>query len=158
MRVLIVSDSHGDRGSLKAAAEKTRPDQILHLGDYLRDAVALAQALPGIPVTAVSGNCDTYDRKNKAPEECILTLEGHRVLLCHGHCHNVKAGTQALARHARQQNARVCLFGHTHVPHLSEPEPGLLLINPGSIGASVRREYALLEITAEEIRCQLKTL
>lgn len=157
MRILIVSDSHGNLDGLKRVVRKEQPEHIIHLGDYTRDAAALARAFPSIPMDVVGGNCDAFDRRNPAPLEQIITVEGHRILMCHGHTFQVKNDPDALLAHARQQNVRVCLFGHTHVPHMSERE-GLLLVNPGSVGASLRREYAILEITTDGIRCALKTM
>ncbi|MGM9549641.1 MAG: metallophosphoesterase family protein [Faecousia sp.] len=158
MRILVVSDSHGDLDSLQTAVRKTQPDRIFHLGDYTRDAAALARLFPQIPLDNVSGNCDTFDRKNIAPAERLLLIEGHRILLCHGHSHQVKSGLDVLIAYARKQAVRVCLFGHTHTALCREPEPGLLLVNPGSIGAALRREYAVLEITPEQLHCTRRTL
>lgn len=158
MRILIVSDSHGNLDGLKRVVRKEQPDHIIHLGDYTRDAAALARVFPSVPIEVVGGNCDAFDRRNPAPLEQVMTVEGYRILLCHGHTFQVKTDLSALISHARQQNVHACLFGHTHIPHMSEPEPGLLLVNPGSVGASVRREYAILEISAAGIRCALKTM
>lgn len=158
MRILIVSDSHGNLDGLKKVVRKEKPDRIIHLGDYTRDAAALAREFSSIPMDVVGGNCDAFDRRNPAPPERVMTVEGHRMLLCHGHTFQVKNDLSPLISYARQQNVRACLFGHTHVPHMSEPEPGLLLVNPGSAGASFRREYAVLEVTADGIRCILKTV
>ena len=156
MRILIVSDSHGNLDGLKRVVRKEQPERIIHLGDYTRDAASLARDFPTIPMNVVGGNCDAFDRRNPAPLEQIITVEGHRILLCHGHTFQVKNDLSALISHARQENVRVCLFGHTHIPHMSEP--GMMLVNPGSVGASLRREYAILEITTDGIRCALKSM
>lgn len=156
MRILIMSDSHGNLDGMKKVARKELPDRIIHLGDYTRDAAALMKEFPLIPMDIVGGNCDAFDRRNPAPPERVITVEGHRLLLLHGHAFQVKSDLSQLIAYARQQGVDVCLFGHTHVPHMSEP--GLLLVNPGSVGASLRREYAILEIVENNVRCALKTM
>ena len=56
MKVLVVSDSHGDIESLCRAAERERPDLALHLGDGWRDAELLARRYPDLPVEQVTWN------------------------------------------------------------------------------------------------------
>ena len=58
MRILVLSDSHGVMRYMEQAAERERPDLILHLGDYERDAERLASRYPEYPVRSVPGNCD----------------------------------------------------------------------------------------------------
>ena len=92
MRILILSDSHGNLKSMKQAVERTKPDQIVHLGDYWRDGEALKNEFPLLPVAQVIGNCDLYDFSAKGgKDQLLLTLDGHRVMLCHGHRYHVKS-------------------------------------------------------------------
>ena len=63
MKIAVFSDTHGSsRGMIKAVAEY-EPDQIIHLGDGMRDTEALEAEFPMIPVCRVAGNCD-YDSQN----------------------------------------------------------------------------------------------
>ena len=71
MNILVFSDSH------------------FHLGDVSRDARALGQQFQQLPIACVCGNCDG---PSDLPAQRILTLEGKRVLLCHGHTYGVKSG------------------------------------------------------------------
>ena len=48
MKLLVFSDSHGNIEHMRRAVEQERPDQILHLGDVMRDAVELSVAYPNI--------------------------------------------------------------------------------------------------------------
>ena len=57
MRIAVFSDSHGVKEPMLAAIEEQKPDMVLHLGDYVRDAEAIACLLytsdaadDGIPV------------------------------------------------------------------------------------------------------------
>ena len=88
MKILVLSDSHGNVDNMARAVELTRPRHILHLGDCLRDAQALHERFPDIPMDTVPGNCDwgSFD----APER-LLGFDGVRVLMMHGHTRNVKS-------------------------------------------------------------------
>src|SRR5690606_26470360 len=87
----------------------------------------------------VRGNCDGY--LATAPEEMMLTIEGTRLLLTHGHRHRVKQGLLALAYRAREAGVQVALYGHTHVPSV-ERVGDIVLINPGALMSG---RYAVLE-------------
>ena len=64
MRILVLSDSHGAVEACRLAVEQSAPDQILHLGDCVRDAERLHALFPAIPLTGVPGNCDWADADN----------------------------------------------------------------------------------------------
>lgn len=166
MRILILSDSHGDVASMLRAVERTRPDQIIHLGDCWRDGEELKKQLPLLPVAQVLGNCDTWSFSSppaqssgswslgaQRTEQLLLTLDGHRVFLCHGHRYQVKSSLLALSYAAREAGAELCLFGHTHVPCLDTTE-GLTLLNPGSIGRPFH-DFAVAETDGGRLRCAL---
>ena len=44
MKILVLSDSHGNISNMEAAVEREQPRMILHLGDCWRDAERLAAA------------------------------------------------------------------------------------------------------------------
>jgi putative phosphoesterase len=61
------------------------------------------------------------------------TLGGKRFFFTHGHVYDVKYGLYRLDLAAREYQADIALFGHTHVPY-EEYADGLYLFNPGSLG------------------------
>ncbi|OYD08296.1 metallophosphoesterase family protein [Paludifilum halophilum] len=139
MRVLIISDSHGDGDRLKRIAEEVAADHIIHCGDFSTDA----EELPSRPMTVVQGNCDWEDK----PLEDWWEKEGVRFFVTHGHRHQVKSSFLPLRYRAEETGAQVACFGHSHVP-VCEQSGNILLINPGSI--TMPREfpqptYAVLE-------------
>lgn len=170
MRILILSDSHGDVESMARAVERTKPDQIVHLGDCWRDGEELKKRFPLLPVAQVLGNCDVWSfssppvqsggdvwyLRQRQTEQLTLTLDGHRVFLCHGHRYQVKNSLLSLSYAAREAGAELCLFGHTHVQHM-ETIDGLTLLNPGSIGP-VFHGYAVAETDGGKLRCALLRL
>lgn len=142
LKIIVFSDSHGDAAGMVDVLERERPDRVFHLGDYLRDAEELEWAYPDLHIDMVAGNCDWH---SSAAREQILDLQGCRLLLCHGHTYGVKNGLSALARAAREQQADVALFGHTHEAHSSR-KMGVSLCNPGSCGMGLTPTYGLLTI------------
>ena len=142
--ILIFSDTHGNRTALrKAYPIMKETDYIFHLGDGARDLDRLF--LVDTPLWAVRGNCDWSSSDFADRTERLLHLEGHTILLCHGHEWGVKGGLGALIAHAADVGADIVLFGHTHKPTLQVIAAGeqigktklsrpMYLFNPGSIG------------------------
>lgn len=141
MKVLVLSDSHGNVDNMARAVEKTAPRLIIHLGDCWRDAEELHDLFPRIPLEQVPGNCD-FGRFEA--EERLLFLEDKRVLIAHGHTMRVKYGLLSAQYRAQEMAADALLFGHTHIP-LIENDGALILLNPGSIGDRSRPTYGVLE-------------
>jgi uncharacterized protein len=100
-----------------------RADLILHAGD-LMDPALLDELAAHAPVEAVRGNLDLPG----LPETLELEFGGVRVAMIHD-C-GPRRGRRARARR-RFPDARVVVFGHSHIP-LLEDEAGLMLLNPGS--------------------------
>ncbi len=145
MELLIFSDSHGRADGMQDAIARQvgRIGGVCFLGDGLRDAESLR--FSPAPLYAVRGNCDWHASEALYPTELTLSMEGHTLLLTHGHLLGVKGGVGALISHAVALGADIVLFGHTHRQHLevlptgSETASGTLsrplyLFNPGSIG------------------------
>lgn len=145
MELLIFSDSHGRAENIQSALERQvkSPDAVLFLGDGARDLDRIF--LCDTPLWAVRGNCDWSSSDFADRTERLLYLEGHTVLLVHGHEWGVKGGLGALTLHAADVDADVVLFGHTHKPTLETVATGtqigrttlsrpMYLFNPGSIG------------------------
>ncbi len=119
-----------------------RPDGVLFLGDGLRDAELWEGEIPWY---MVRGNCDWFG--GERPDEIVMAMEGHTLLLTHGHRYSVKSGLGALLSHAVEVGADVVVYGHTHKPDLQIVDAGeeiagkmlekpIYLFNPGSIGSS----------------------
>lgn len=141
MKVLVLSDSHGNLKNMERAVELTVPRSIIHLGDCWRDAEELHDLYPRIPLEQVPGNCD-FGRFEAT--ERLLFLEDKRVLIAHGHTMNVKYGLLSAQYRAQEKGADILLFGHTHEP-LVENDGALILLNPGSIGDRSHPTYGVLE-------------
>jgi len=149
MRILVISDSHGHNEKVEEAVRRAGPvDMLIHCGD-VSQGESYIRSLVACPVHMVAGNNDFF---LDLPRYKIIQVEGHRILLIHGHRHRVHSGVGELRKLARKHKADIVMFGHTHRPYLSEEE-GLTLLNPGSI-AYPRNQgriptYLLMEIFDE---------
>ena len=153
MKLLILSDSHRKMDYMYQAVEREKPDRIIHLGDHERDAMRLAERYPGIPLWSVSGNCD----HGAGPERIVDVLEGVRFFVTHGHTLRVKYGLLRAELAAREAEANVLLFGHTHRA-MCDWHNGLWILNPGTCSGMGPITYGVIELYRGSVRpaiCEL---
>ena len=151
MKILVLSDSHGNVDNMARCVEMIQPRHILHLGDCIRDAEALQDLFPEIPLTCVPGNCD-WGRTEQA--EVLCELGGKRILLMHGHTRSVKHTVMNARYAAMEAWADILLFGHTH--HSCVDYDGTLyLMNPGSIGDYHAPTYGVITIEGNRTDCSV---
>lgn len=134
MKILVFSDSHGKGERMKRIIEKSDCDTVLFLGDGLREFDQTRVEFPDKLFLSVRGNCDGYDGTR---EEQIMTLDGIRILMLHGHTRGVKHGIEVLEAYGRVVGADLILYGHTHTPdnrYVSDKGKPYYVFNPGSIG------------------------
>lgn len=148
MRVLIFSDTHGNIDAcINTVSLLGQVDMVVHLGDYIRDAIRLAQKFPNIKIECVSGN---NDFGVFGEHERIIEAGGRRLFITHGHRERVKSSLDALADKVKSQDADIGLFGHTHRPLYGQVN-GVWLLNPGSASSLMAAEPScgILEIDTE---------
>jgi uncharacterized protein len=151
MRLLVISDSHGNYPQVLKAHELAGPvDHIIHLGDGADDALLLEQLLE-VPIFQVGGNCDMDYR---LPQELTLDLGACRLFLTHGNRHMVKSGLRQLIDKGMEVGATVTLYGHTHRPAVHR-ESGMLLVNPGALKQGLPGSYAILTVTGAEAQAEI---
>lgn len=136
------------------AVRREKPDYIIHLGDHATDADALSRLFPLLPMISVTGNCDFTDRSR---ETRIVELGGVRLFMTHGHRYGVKQDLLRLTLAAREAEAQVALFGHTHQP-LVEQRDGLWLVNPGACGPTLRPTCAIITIDRQGLQCRIQCI
>ena len=155
MKLLIVSDSHGDWRILQTLVEKENPDAVLHLGDHIGDAQKLSILCPHIPVEAVSGNCDGFFPKDGT--DLVLSYEGVRFFLTHGHAYGVKSGLHHLSFAGRNAQVDAILFGHTHQACVDKTKDGVWMVNPGTAGGvHAPASYVLAHVKQGKVNFELK--
>lgn len=147
MRILVVSDTHGDtRNLIETIRCNSKAEVIIHCGDGADDVSEVKALFSDRMFISVRGNCDLCC---DAPYTESITLEGKKLLVTHGHLYSVKYDLYSLACFARQEQADMVLFGHTHVP-ASVYDDGLYMLNPGSL-RGYGGSYALVDITDKGI-------
>jgi len=148
--LLVFSDSHGTT-YLERLAEVTKfCDEAVFLGDVLDDADEFAM-YASMPMMRVAGNCDFFCRDAR---EIVVTIEGVRLLICHGDAYGVKYSMREIIRRAGEVGAQVVLYGHTHRAR-AEYQEGILLVNPGAMRS---HEYAVLKLECGKAVPTLHTL
>lgn len=151
MKILLVSDTHGNFQTPLEIFKETGAEMLIHLGDEIEDAFTLETAIEH-PVIKVPGNCDP---RAKEPRELLQSIVGHQFFITHGDLYRVKNGLHRLVEKAQSLRAAVVLFGHTHVPMIQKQD-GILLINPGTLMVgSDARSYALLNVTHFKITSEI---
>lgn len=131
MKILVLSDSHGNLNNIKKATDAygKNANVIVHCGDGTRgEAEWIKQNCKNNMVVCVKGNCDFGSTLNDVE---ILSLEGFNVMITHGHLYGVKMGLTNLSYKAEENNCNMVLFGHTHIP-TDETIGNIRMINPGS--------------------------
>ena len=165
VRIAAVSDTHLPRfgrvlpRALVDGVRAARVDLIVHLGDFTEPFVpALFEALA--PFDAVAGNNDGPELVARFGRSKVLELDGARVGLTHG---DLGLAGRTSAERARTtftgDGVGLVLFGHSHAPLVERAPGGPLLVNPGSPTdkrAQPRYSWALVEITAGEVRAELR--
>lgn len=151
MKILVVSDTHGNYLAPVKILEETGAEMLIHLGDEINDALTL-ELIVDVPVIKIPGNCDHGARD---PRERLEEISGRMFFMTHGDLYMVKSGLEKLVKKAGELKASVALFGHTHLPFIQKQE-GVLLVNPGTLmSKSDSRSYALLTVTPSKINAEI---
>lgn len=144
MRILVISDSHGDSYSVRQAVlEQPTAEMMFFLGDGEYD-LDIIRASSRLYIHKVKGNCDFG---SILPAHIVDEVEGVRIYATHGYVERVKYGTGLLRQYAADNKATIALYGHTHNPDTTYSD-GIWLVNPGSIRVG---EYAVIDITSKGI-------
>lgn len=130
MRLGIISDTHNLlRPEVFDAFRQV--DHILHAGDI--GAPGILTALEAVaPVTAVYGNTDGWEIRDRVPQVAKLRLEGFDIVVTHGD----QLGSPTPEKlHAAFPDGEILIYGHTHKPLLTTIDVVRTVMNPGGAGA-----------------------
>ncbi len=155
---VVLADTHIPRRA-KSLPEGLVPhlkeaDLVLHAGD-LMDPALLHELAAYAPVRAVRGNLDLPEAD--LPETQEFEFGGARIAMIHD------SGRREGRRKRigkRFPDARIVIFGHSHIPFL-EDEDGLLLLNPGSPTdkrRQPRHTFAFLRVEEGSVRAEIVAL
>lgn len=159
MKILVVSDSHNM--VLNSQIETIRTygtfDMLVHCGDKYKDAGKFASMLNIDKVYTVPGNCDI------APSNMPLILteiiDGKKIIITHGHLHGVKSSIAYIKDYAKEVNADIVLYGHTHCAQ-NEIIDNILFFNPGSTIAPKcgDESFGIIEILDGKVESKIISL
>ena len=130
MQIVVVSDVHGNDYALWQVLEAESAQHVFCLGDGVREYETVADSNPDRIFHIVAGNCDWA---GGYPTVGIESLGGKRIVFMHGHTKHVKQTLEPALALAREMDADVLLFGHTHCFH-AQQDGAVLACNPGSLG------------------------
>lgn len=129
MRLGVIADTHGllRPEVFQAFAEV---DHILHAGDI--GPVDLLTELESLaPVTAVYGNTDPDEVRDRLPQVAAIELEGFDIVVTHGD----QLGSPTPENlNAAFPDAQIIVYGHTHRPLLTIVDVVVTVMNPGGAG------------------------
>jgi len=158
-KLLVFSDTHGCVTELKAvfnwANNYTPPNGLICAaaccGDGLSD-ISRAANETGFysDWKIVRGN---NDYGVHAPESVVFDICEHVFFMSHGHRYSLYSGYHTFLAAAKNMNADVALFGHSHIPFYKIVD-GVSLINPGSIGrarSKIGSTFAVIECSEGEL-------
>ena len=135
MKILVLSDSHAALSFMRMCIDSVRPDHVIHLGDHFDDGKAMAEEYTQIIFHQVPGNCDRFRCDSWLPDILCYEIGGIRMYMTHGHRHSVKTGNIQLVNTARENGAKIVLYGHTHQAVCEQQYDGMWVLNPGTCGS-----------------------
>lgn len=151
MKLLVLSDIHGHAARFKQIVAQEPADHIVSLGDSELSIEALK------PVDLVlHGNA----YQDVGVPYLVRTFGDFKVVMTHGHLHQVLNGDEGLLHLSTLHGADLCLHGHTHVARLAQT-PTVTLLNPGAIAKSrsdLPESYAVLTFEQNQCHVAFKTV
>ncbi len=135
--IVVVSDTHSERlkdlpKTLLYAIEIA--DMVVHAGDF--DRFSIYEELSDFELVAVAGNSD--EEKIELPEITYFDYKGLRIAVKH---EPLFPDGSDLVYKAKELEADLMIFGHTHHPFFKEIA-GIFLLNPGSPTKAIVRTFA----------------
>ncbi|GAA0611586.1 metallophosphoesterase family protein [Virgibacillus siamensis] len=133
MKIIVTSDTHmpkkGTQLPFRLMKELETAELIIHAGDWssMRVYDTLQQYAP---VKGVCGNIESNEILKKLPSKELLTINGFRIGIVHGHGEKKTTERRAFDTFF-DEDANAIIFGHSHIPLLRYFKKTLLL-NPGS--------------------------
>ena len=123
MRILLISDSHGNNEAVdELIAKWPNVDLYLHAGDSESHPRSV------YPFRVVRGNCDySFDME----DELVIPTPFGNILMRHK--------KEISPKKLQEKDVKIFIYGHTHIPECTKRKGGAF-INPGSL-AYPRSEY-----------------
>lgn len=135
LKLLILSDIHGDHETLYKVIKKEDFDKLIVLGDLFNYGEKVNDKIINLlqknknKLILIKGNCDNYIEYEKlglfAHDIFTYSSNNHMVTFTHGNRYS--------KGFLPEYHGDIFISGHTHIPVLTK-ERGVIYVNPGSIG------------------------
>ena len=150
-KILVISDTHGDKSFFKKIIEKEKPDIKIHAGDFCVDE------------SLIKNNFDYYvagNNDNQGPRIVDFEIEGFKCRLMHGDQFGYSSPgyerrEDKLVEYSLENKIDILFSGHTHIEAVYFKD-NVLIINPGSLmyprNFNNMKSYAVLYIGDKKIK------
>ncbi|WP_353505368.1 metallophosphoesterase [Clostridium sp. Marseille-Q2269] len=159
MKIGVISDTHMSKHTNKIEKLMDKcfkdVDLIIHLGDFTSPKV-LAKIRKNKKIIGVWGNNDGSMLRKELKEKEIVTLNGYKIGLFHGHG-TEKNTLERVYNIFKDDNVDIILFGHSHQP-IIKTKNKTLIINPGSPSKKIRERwfsYVVLTLKKDKIETKI---
>ena len=146
MKILVVSDTHVETIQFQSVLDKHKDaDMKIHCGDS--ELKVDDPLLSGFYV--VQGNCD---KREMFQNEQVVMFENMNIFITHGHLYKVKQTLLPISLRAKEIEAKIVCFGHSHRLGIEERE-GMIFLNPGSLNFPRGRSegtYVIIDVKENE--------
>lgn len=154
MRIIVLSDTHGDTKIIEKILKNNKYDYSVIAGDFQCDDFFIKKYFD----FAVKGN---NDWNSDLPDQINFEIDGVRFFLEHGHLtgsYFQLDNYEFMKKQLNSRNVDIYIHGHTHVCKIFEYENGIVL-NPGSTTfprGGTNKSFAIIEIDDNKnINCQI---
>ena len=162
MKLGVLSDTHKHIVNLSKAVSWLKSkgvDRLIHLGDDYADFDELGER----DVVRVPGVFSDFYQDKKIPNRIIQNFAGWRFLITHtvtSHANDLPGDLKPEPM-IDNQEVRVVLYGHTHIPMIKE-EHGIIFINPGHLKNEDKKgfpsTFGYIELTIDRLLAQIYRL
>jgi len=159
-KIGVISDTHMPGRAVglpqKMLDDFKTADMVIHVGDLVELAVLRQLESCCKNVTAVWGNMDGPEVREKLQEKKIIKIGKYKIGIMHGAGHPGKL-VELLSRQFKDDAVDVIIFGHSHLP-LNERKGGILFFNPGSPTDKIFspfNSYGIIEIDDDKIEAKI---
>lgn len=134
MKILVFSDTHRKYDKMYEIINehKNTANLVIHLGDLKSDIENIQSDFPNIAFLSVAGNCDLFAAGALQKNYYTFNIENSKILITHGHMHNVNSNLYGLLDVANKEGCNIVLYGHTHIAKYIKIA-NVQFFNPGSL-------------------------
>lgn len=148
MRILVISDSHGNITNLKHAmgfAKKIDADAIIHCGDWDNRESVYEVATAGIPVYGVMGNADVDPEVYQILKEKLTKFDPDFLkIILEGRTIGISHFPDKINKQIDTQKFDILFHGHTHRKR-NDLIGKTRVVNPGALHRTADSSFAVYD-------------